>query len=218
LASGRLRRVFLRTLGRHHFLRTHHPVRRLAGSITTIVACASASYARDRPAASNQSPHAKNYERDPLSFSHDRPDRRGPRYPHMCAATSTSAGFLGQAPLLRFSSPATLTGCARAVRGGRPPDDPASAFPIIRRPARLLFKATCRRDGLSRSRPCGFPLERIRCDEARVADAFPSVRSVPIESVARAARVSPMGPVSTSVSAGRRSVALTSRVFDRTRR
>jgi len=129
LASGRLRRVFLRTLGRHHFLRTHHPVRRLAGSITTIVACASASYARDRPAASNQSPHAKNYERDPLSFSHDRPDRRGPRSPHMCAPTSTSAGFLGQAPLLRFSSPATLTGCARAVRGGQPPDDPASAFP-----------------------------------------------------------------------------------------
>jgi hypothetical protein len=34
----------------------------------------------------------------------------------------------GRTPLLRFSSPATLAGRARAVRGGRPPDDPASAF------------------------------------------------------------------------------------------
>ena len=65
-------------------------------------------------------------------------------------------------------------------------------------------------------RPCGFPLERIRCDAARVADALSTVRCVPIESVARAARVGPMGPVPPSVSAGRRSVALTSRVFDRT--
>ena len=40
-----------------------------------------------------------------------------------------------------------------------------------------------------------FRCERIRCDEARVADAF-WARGVPIESVARAARLGPMDPVS----------------------
>jgi hypothetical protein len=45
-------------------------------------------------------------------------------------------------PLLRFSSPATLAGGARAIRGGQPPDDPASAFhPAL---ARARAHATCR--------------------------------------------------------------------------
>jgi hypothetical protein len=47
----------------------HSPVvtRPADGGVTANFAYASASCARDRPAASNQSPHAKNYERDPFN-------------------------------------------------------------------------------------------------------------------------------------------------------
>jgi len=69
---------------------------------------------------------------------------------------------------------------------------------------RVLFKATCRPDFLRR--PCGFPLERIPCDEARVADVLGPEAFQSNPSLAR--RVSPMGSVA-SVSAGRRSVAPT---------
>jgi len=70
---------------------------------------------------------------------------------------------------------------------------------------RVLFKATCRPDDFLR-RPCGFPLERIPCDEARVADVLGPEAFQSNPSLAR--RVSPMGS-DASVSAGRRSVAPT---------
>jgi len=143
---------------------------------------------------------AKHYERDPRLDCTTGPDHRllAPRAgTSMCRSeTRVAARFLVGPPLLRFSSPATLTGCARALSGA------AGLRTIpLRRFIRLIAsarapsrQATCRRRMIL-LRPCGFPLERIRCDEARLADAFRSVRSVPIESVARAARVSPMGPV-----------------------
>ena len=52
--------------------------------------------------------------------------------------TAQSAASIGpgswSGASLEVSAPATLAGRARAVRGGRPPDDPASAFPF-RQPA-----------------------------------------------------------------------------------
>ena len=93
------------------------------------------------------------------------------------------APVIGRAPLLRFSSPATLAGCARAIRGGRPPDDPASAFPSPRQPAHFSqcnLLTRCLSFALA-----VFRFERIHSDEARVADALG--QGVPIESVARAA-------------------------------
>jgi hypothetical protein len=146
----------------------------------------------------NQSPHAKNYERDPLNFSHDRPDRRGPQYPHMCAATSTPAGFPGQAASLEVFVP-----CNAHWLRSRCPGRPASGrsrFGVsilrTRRPARLLFKATCRRDGFSSFALAVFRWSGFVAMKLAWRTRFRWVRSVPIESVARAARVSPMGPVS----------------------
>jgi len=102
---------------------------------------------------------------------------------------------------LRFSSPATLTGCARAVRGGRPPDDPASAFPSPS--TRAFSMRPCQRDVFLLALAV-FRRQRIHSDEARAADALG--RGVPIESVARAA-LAAQWAVLASVSAGRRSVA-----------
>jgi hypothetical protein len=75
---------------------------------------------------------AKHYERDPFNVSHDRPDRRSLRHAGtiVCLDKSMSAPVIRSGASLEVShSPATLAGCARAVRGGQPPDDPASAFP-----------------------------------------------------------------------------------------
>jgi hypothetical protein len=84
----------------------------------------------------------------------------------------------GRAPLLRFLIPLQRSLAALALSGAASLRTiPLRRFhPASRRPARLLFKATCR-PGWFRSRPCGFPLERIPCDEARVADALRSGRS-----------------------------------------
>jgi hypothetical protein len=76
--------------------------------------------------------------------------------------------------------------CNARWRRSRYPGRPASGrsrFGVSsrRRPARICMRPADPDDLLSR--PCGFPLERIRCDEARVADALP--QSVPAESVAR---------------------------------
>jgi hypothetical protein len=136
LALGRRRRVCYALSG--VTLADASPSSSSKGSITTIFACASASCTRDRPASSNQSPSSKHYERDPLIISHDRSDHRSLDTPCgtcSCPVMRVGLGISVGPPLLRFWSPATLTGCARAVRGGRPPDDPASAF-HPRRPAR----------------------------------------------------------------------------------
>jgi hypothetical protein len=68
---------------------------------------------------------------------------------------------------LRFSSPSVLAGHARAARGGRPPDDPASAFGISAGPRSLRCEPV-RRD----ASPLRFyAVADNCCDEARVADA-----------------------------------------------
>jgi hypothetical protein len=129
LALGRLRRVSYALSG--VTVTDASPSSSSRGDITTIFACASASCARDRPASSNQSPSSKHYERDPLIISHDRSDHRALdtlRGTRSCPLMRVGLGISVGPPLLRFWSPATLPGCARAVRGGRPPDDPASAF------------------------------------------------------------------------------------------
>jgi hypothetical protein len=95
------------------------------GSCHCDFTCASASCARDRPGSPNQSAAASTTGTTRFRFA--RPVRPGfvRRAGTECR---TSARRRGRTPLLRFSSPATLAGRARAVRGGRPPDDPASAF------------------------------------------------------------------------------------------
>jgi hypothetical protein len=105
-------------------------------------------------------------------------------------ASHRRPGCWSSASLEVFESPATLTGCARAVRGGQPPDDPASAFPSRCVGPRVLFKATCRPDdfvvALAVFRWSGFLAMKL---------AWRTFwgQSVPTESVARAAR-EPNGP------------------------
>ena len=64
-------------------------------------------------------------------FLHDRFDRRPLdmlKHPLRVPIIACRHRSSIDPPLLRFAAPATLTGCARAVRDGRSPDDPASAF------------------------------------------------------------------------------------------
>jgi len=167
--------------------------------------CASASCTRDRPAWSNQSPSTENYEHDPFVRTTGPTAVRSDTPARLCLCKSVPAPVVSQAPLLRFSSPATLTGCARAIRGGQPPDDPASAFPSCRRPARVLSSDLP-------TRWCSFALAVFRSSgfvAMKLAWRTCVVQSVGTESVARAARVGTMRPVYASVSAARRSVALT---------
>jgi hypothetical protein len=109
--------------------------------------------ARDRLAAPKQSA-GQGTTGGPVS-SHDRPDRLARRARTECLGVGGPSP--GRAPLLRFSSPTVLAGHARAIRGGRPPDDPASAFRHDRAGPRVLFEPYL--PALT-PRPCGFPLER----------------------------------------------------------
>jgi hypothetical protein len=126
---GQLQRVSLRTLGRHHPdaspsssrpRKWHHYNRRLRfGVIRSRPPCCARINRRTQRTTSatrlifrTTGPTAVVRNIRTCVLRHRRP-----------------RGFLVRQPLLRFSSPATLTGCARAVRGGQPPDDPASAFP-----------------------------------------------------------------------------------------
>jgi len=68
----------------------------------------------------------------------DEPDIVGPISPpapreqHRCMSRRhTQSAPFDRAPLLRFSSPSTLTGLRCAARSGRAADDPASAFLVI---------------------------------------------------------------------------------------
>ena len=88
----------------------------------------------------------QHYERDPRDHTSG-PTCRLPGVRHRVSARR-GPGFLRRAPLLRFSSPSALTGNARVVRGGRPPDDPASAFhpdPPARATAAAFATVACRR-------------------------------------------------------------------------
>jgi hypothetical protein len=106
--------------------RTHHPFCASGfGSHHCDFTCASASCARDRPGSPNQSAAASTTGTTRFRFRTTGPTRLLRRAGTECPA---SASRHDRTPLLRFSSPATLAGRARAVRGGRPPDDPASAF------------------------------------------------------------------------------------------
>jgi hypothetical protein len=141
----------------------------------------------------NQSPHAKHYEHDPQS--HDRPDLPLARRRHN-VSRRCGPGSLGRAPLLRFSSPSALTGNARVVRGGRPPDDPASAFhPDPPARATASFAVPAGADDLVRALAV-FRLKRIPCDEAHMADAT--------RATGRSSRIrrSPIGYVRCLASAG----------------
>jgi hypothetical protein len=117
---------------------------------------------------------------------------------------------IGRAPLLRFASPSTLAGRARAVRGGRPPDDPASAFaPVLAGPRSHVHVRTCRRDA------CALAVLRFSgsvATAARVADQRAGTFQ-PNPSLACPSRLSPVGPVA----AGRRPVVLSPPIFDRPR-
>lgn len=77
-------------------------------------------------------------------------------------------------PLLRFSSPTALAGPRCVVRGGRPPDDPASAFlpPICDPRVRGLFRSS--------ASPLRFFALRMRCGAARTCGRVgcgPAIRS-----------------------------------------
>jgi hypothetical protein len=129
MAFSRLWRVFV-THSRASPVDASPVLRVRGGDITTIIACASASCTRDRLAESNQSTRAKHYEHDPYLL-HDRFDRRPLgmlKHPLRVPIIACRHRSSIDPPLLRFAAPATLTGCARAVRDGRSPDDPASAF------------------------------------------------------------------------------------------
>jgi hypothetical protein len=140
--------------------------------------------------------------------SHDRPDLLAPRAGTECR--TTGGRDIGRAPLLRFASPSTLAGRARAVRGGRPPDDPASAFaPVLAGPRSHVHVRTCRRDA------CALAVLRFSgsvATAARVADQRAGTFQ-PNPSLACPSRLSPVGPVA----AGRRPVVLSPPIFDRPR-
>lgn len=75
---------------------------------------------------------AKHYERDPFIVSHDRPDRRSLRHAGtvVCLDKSVSAPVIRSGASLEVCGPLQRSlARARAIRGGQPPDDPASAFP-----------------------------------------------------------------------------------------
>jgi hypothetical protein len=121
---------------------------------------------------------AKHYERDPFNVSHDRPDRRSLRHAGtvVCLDKSVSAPVIGQAPLLRFAVPCN----AHWLRGALSGAASLRTIPLRRfhpASARALSSQSDLPTGWFRLRPCGFPLERILCDEARVADAIGSERS-----------------------------------------
>jgi hypothetical protein len=149
-------------------VRTHHPFLRVtAGDITTTLpALRRHALATAWPVESiDRAPSTTSATRS--FFSHDRPDRRYLDRSSECCHIDDPV--VGRAPLLRFRVPCN----ARWLRS-RCPGRPASgrsrfgvSIPVgprafcSRRPAdRMIFR-----------RPCGFPLERIPCDEARVADA-----------------------------------------------
>ena len=215
MACIRLPRVSLRTLGRHPS--DASPSSTSRGDITATFACASASCA-SRPPGLIESI-------DPRQALRARPVVMVTTGPTTAGST---CGTLACVPPSTCLAPECWSGASLEVfvpcnahwLRSRCPGRPASGrsrFGVSHHPS---TRAPSLQGDLPTTwifiRPCGFPLERIRCDAARVADALSTVRCVPIESVARAARVGPMGPVPPSVSAGRRSVALTSRVFDRT--
>jgi hypothetical protein len=108
----------------------------------------------------NQSPHAKHYEHDPRDHTAGPTCRMPDAATHAVPHDPGPAPWVGT-PLLRFASPSTLTGGAGAVRGGRPPDDPASAFhpdPPARATAARSQQLPAGADDFD-SRPCGFPLQ-----------------------------------------------------------
>jgi hypothetical protein len=101
-----------------------------------------------------------------------RPVMTGPTSSCLPPAPQCQVGRLdarSRAPLLRFSSPSTLAGRARAVRGGRPPDDPASTLGLP--PARAA--RTCRRDFALAVFRCSGPIAMSLCG-GRAARAFQS--------------------------------------------
>jgi hypothetical protein len=144
---GRLQRVFL-THSRAPLFRTLHPVHRRKSDITTTLpalrrhALATALLRRINRRTQRTTSATR------LVFRTTGPTAVVAISALMCCDID-ARGFPWSGASLEVLVPATLAGCARAVRGGRPPDDPASAFPIIHRPARLLCKATCRRRGFS---------------------------------------------------------------------
>ena len=84
-----------------------------------------------------------------------------------CSGSSPSAPHTGpaEAPLLRFMSPSSVRRPCRAVRGCRPPDDPAAALETVSPRCPLVRRASVVEGGPVRSgrvagrssRPCGFP-------------------------------------------------------------
>lgn len=176
----------------------HYPLvaRPADGGVTTALACASASCTRDRPAGPNQSAGRKALRARPASHvtRPARPAMTSPRR-HRSALIKASGGpgVFGRAPLLRFASPATLTG-SRSRCPGRPASgrsrfgvSSASARARVMRPAGRMFS---------------FALAVLRSSgivAMKLAWRTRFGRSVPIESVARASAF--------AVAAGRRSIA-----------
>jgi len=128
--------------------------------VRSSIACASASCARDRPAASNQSPHPRNYEHDPFIFARPARPAVAPSRWHFRAAR-TRLGILGRTPLLRFRVP-----CNARWRRSRYPGRPASGrsrFGVSSSPAGPRTPCLLGTTNLSDvrcfvHRPCGFPL------------------------------------------------------------
>jgi hypothetical protein len=103
------------------------------------------------------------------------------------ACRATRARLAWSSSSLEVFAPSALTGNARVVRGGRPPDDPASAFhpdPPARATAAAFATVACPARMTSTRARAVFRFRRIPCDEAHVADALGPL-GVPAESVAR---------------------------------
>jgi hypothetical protein len=176
------------------------------GSASSRLNCASASLAAPHARGRNARPIAHRARRGPGITGIDRAKSLAPirDRKHSVPDRSASLEVCGpcNAHWLRSRCP------GRPVSG-------RSRFGVSssRRPARIL-SCTCRPRCFTFALAV-FRFQRIHSDEARLADAY---RVGALESnPPLARRVTPMGP-DASVSAARRSVALTTCVFDRTRR
>jgi hypothetical protein len=201
---GRLRRVSYALSGATFFGRITQFV---VPKVTSPRPCLRFDVMRSRPPCLRESiAQRKALRAATRLYLHDRFGHRSldtPASVH-AARTRRAPAILAEPPLLRFSVPCNAH-WLRSRCPGRPASGRSRFGVSIHTSARAFSMRPA--DEMAFVRPCGFPLKRIRCDEARVADVCR--QGVPIESVARAARVDPMGPVYASVSAGRRSVALT---------